>query len=186
MPMSDDQLYCLFVNANSLAELALREAGAGLASMTAPTEPPGEGDLPEMSLDDLDFGALDGLSDLVDSEAEAMTSSESVDASQPPVDLSVPPNLEPPAPAMDTPSTGFDGYMAEAYAHRAELDARLAQLRTSVGDDSLDALVADLPDDLPPIVEPMDGARVAAWLERYMQHEPAITALVTAVRHADT
>jgi len=172
-----EQFYYLLVHANSLAELGLRYA-VGMADDAAVEATP-SGDPAELSpmagLEELDFGALEGLD---------------LDGGGEPDPVTAEPDPGWLFSAGPKPVTGEQSkdvsYLDRAYAQgdrvrpRADAAFRGADLR------ELERLLAACPPDLPAITARLDHSGLDAWLDQYKAGNSAVSEVVLRIRQLET
>lgn len=179
--MSEEEFHYLFVNANCLAELALRESMQDLdAWLTAATVPPPDDAVEpvEPSFEGLDFEALAGLDFFGgDSSIEG-------DIVEPAEELlqreSGPAATEPKSEPFDR-----DVYLDRAYRAGDELGERIAKARSRVDFARLESSLAELPRGPAPLSARLSGDQLQTWLERYLAGSELLVDVVLAIREAE-
>jgi hypothetical protein len=173
--MERQSFYFLYVNLNSLTELALKQLTAeALAQMPSPEAGPRENLSPEerdarvmAGFENLDLSALDGLdfSGAVDEPA----------------------GIE--APGEQAPESGesldIDRYMARAYSYEERLRPRVDDHYRRADLTSMDATLAQLPDRLSPLTGPLSAVDMGQWLTLYKEGNEALTDLAVQMRQLD-
>lgn len=173
----------LYVNANCLADLALRRELASVAAALekAPAQEPrvdeAEPDIDSMFAG-LDLGALDDL-DLDDAgpfpgEAAGGGTPAAQDIPKP---REVAADDNPANPPED-----LGAYLREAYAVSHDASERIERMRGQLEDAALEALLRRLPRDVGPLTERLTTGQLTEWLARYTDGEPALVELVVLMR----
>jgi len=168
--MNEQQFYFLYVNVNCITELALRNMAAETANLEVATPPSNS---PTHEFADLDFGALDGLDDLIlDNQIK---SSQSLI----PEPWTLGPNLQ--------SETEFDMevYMDRAYDYEQLLRVRVANHFRNTNIGALHSLLATLPQALPALTARVSGKELTHWLEVYRSEHPGVIELVSRIRELD-
>lgn len=164
--MDRDAFTHLFLNAGCLAERALVQALQAAAA--APAAAPAAGVAPLPRPEDLDWGALDGLS-LGRPEALAPAAPSDPDDEAERAELSLLCALGPP----------------EVYAAAAPFAPRIARLQARADLAWLGTRLAALPADAAPLTGPLDGAAFERWSARLAAGDAALEALVAELRALD-
>jgi hypothetical protein len=164
------QFFFLYANVNSIAELALRQAGERVLETPRPSAPSAALTQEELdaqvlaSFENLDFSAMDGLDVPRLSGAFA------------PVESDVAPNNEP-----------FDlaRYLDRAYAAQEQLRDRIDAHFARVDQDAVQSALGRLPFDSPLLTEPLSADDMVVWLKRHETGDPALNDLVVRIRRLD-
>jgi hypothetical protein len=167
--MTESEFYHLYANVNSIAELALRELAAGGLSSAGP--PVGIGEMAEFS--ELDFGALEGLDELVRQQAATI---ERFDAGE--------------STGARPSDQEFDlaTYLARAYSLEADIRARIDAHRRSPAGREIEDTAARLhgkSHGLATLLAPLSAEAMMEWLALYAEGHADLDELVIAVRKLD-
>ena len=176
MSVEREQFWHLYVNANSLSELALRALSGEIEAMTRDAPPP-----PQLSEDEiaarlahdyqtLDLSALDGLDWNPYAEGGAAVAAPE----------------SPPQPSAALPgkasATDFAAYLDDAYAHEEQLRQRVDAAYDLADRAAIASLLGRLPADLPPLTTRLAADDLSRWLAVYRADSVPLGALVTSVR----
>lgn len=180
--ITKQRFYYLYVNANCLAELALRNLPSDLDSLLDDLEPFDDSELAkELSLDtnleDLNFAAMEGL-DFYDSDVESPI----IEPDAPTVELSRDAKAQP-APSQE--EFNIETYMANVYGLEDQLVERIDAAYTQIDHDEFKALLNLLPIELPAIDKKLTGEEVTQWQQQYANDVEAINNLLIAIRQLD-
>lgn len=173
--MTKDQFYNLFVNANCLAELALRlgddELADLLESIDADTaESSGDDELGDLSgFENLDMNALDGLPFFGDEEVVEIPQETDSGESQP----------------DEEEKFSIDSYMQKAYSYEDQIRERVDRAFASADLAAFGKLLESVDKPWRPITERQTGADIEPWLESYKADDTVISNLVVAIRQLD-
>jgi hypothetical protein len=183
--MNVDEFYHLYVNVNSLSELALHEiVSQQNPDSTAPVEIiEMAGDEATIETGEMDLSALEGLDELVEHERERMQAAvvEVVGTSEDDSDIRPVESGE----GEDGP-VDLEQYMAKAYDYESAIKPRAARhYERNVDRRAIEALLAALPRGLPPITGRLTGAQMRRWLDTYLLPDETLAELVTSVRALD-
>ncbi len=187
----------LYVNANSFADLAMKQEFAGMekllsgmASMPETTpEEPSEADLDAL-FKNLDLSALDGLDvpDLfaveVDTPSQAVPETPAVieELQEPITDIS---EVKGADGKMDAGIIDVESYFESAYGSEAEIADRIDRAYRKADLNQLQNLVDNLPGDSSEITSQLSGEQMNSWLERYKANESELSQLVVEIRQLD-
>ena len=185
--MERRDFYFLYVNLNSLADLALWQLAAKL--LAQPTEVESQNPLSQESLsqdecdarilasfENLDFSALDGL------DLSSITTE--------PGGVEAPP-LEPSALATsEQPNEGneeidVERYLARAYSHEEQLRERIDSHYLRADRPAMQAALLQLPSRLRALTGPLTTADVLDWLTLYDAGNTVLIDLTTEMRRLD-
>ena len=173
--MERRSFYFLYVNVNSLAELALKQLAAQALVQVRTPEPGPQENLSQEERDarvmagfeNLDLSALDGL--------------------ELPATIDEPAALE--APSEPTPDSGEEldvgGYLKRAYSYEEHLRPRIDDHYRRADLVSLDATLTQLPDRLRPLTGPLSAADMEEWLALYKAGNEVLTDLAVQMRQLD-
>jgi hypothetical protein len=165
--MDRREFFFLYANANSIAELALRQSAERVFDQ--PVEPSVPADLTQeeleaqvlASFDNLDLTALDNL-DIGAFDASAESSH---------------------VPARETSEPfALDRYLDRAYAAESELRARVDALFGRADHAALQSDLDALPRELPPLTGLLSARDMTQWLEHYERGNDALNSLVVRIR----
>lgn len=179
--MQQQSFSFLYVNLNSLAELALRQLAAQILE-----QPPEADPLPQMteaereahvlaSFENLDWSALDGL--------DFSSSSETADRDEIPEQLSLP-VMDEQAAAGDE-AFDMERYLANAYGYQERLQARIDDCYRRADLPAMDAALLQLPKELSPLTGQLSGTEMQGWLALYEQGNEVLTGLTVSMRRLD-
>ena len=189
--MNRSEFEYLFIHANGLAELALREMASALGE--DPADPAGkapavseeERDAQALSLlAGMDMSAMDRVTWEDDKhDAEVQRALEELSA-QPAEPLAREEAAPLPCEALaDSPeSPDLDAYLEKAYASRPQLTPRIDACMARVDQRALDDIVSALPAELPPLNQALTAEGLEQWLAVYHADDDALNALVVLIR----
>jgi hypothetical protein len=174
-----EQFWHLYVNANSLAELAIVELGRELDAA-------GSGRPPARSLSDaemaarlaeqsktLDLSALDGLDwDPLGTMANCLSR---------PVHVAPEPIPETPASFERDEPADFDAYLNRAYDQEENLRLRVDAAFARIDLRDSQSQLTSLPTELAPLTTRLTGEQLAGWLVAYRAGDPGLGLLVTTL-----
>ena len=172
----------IYINANSLTELALRNLSSDLDSLLDDLEPIDNADMAfeiETNLEDLNFAAMDGL-EFYDSEI----------ATNIPEPVSTPPtkdftnSIQTNMPEQ-VGDFDIEIYMTNVYSLEEQLSERIDDAYNRIEHDQIKLLLNQLPPELPLIDKKMSGENMTLWLEQYSNNVESITNLLVAIRQLD-
>lgn len=177
--MERHSFYFLYVNVNSLAELALQQLAAKIISETPEADPienlsDEERDARVLaSFANMDLSALDGVG--VSSDAE------------------MPESLfeEHPAPSIGDSLAGSDEeldverYLARAYSYEVQLRERIDDCYRRADLAEMDAALLQLPQHLPPLTSQLSATQMEEWLALYAQDNEVLGNLTIQIRRLD-
>ena len=174
----------IYVNANSLTELALRTLPSDLDSLLDDLEPIENSDLAieldlETNLEDLNFAAMDGL-EFYDPEID-ITIAEPVAI---PPTKSFTNNLEAQTPEQES-EFDIETYMTNVYSLEEQLIERVDSAYNRIDHTQIKLLLNLLPSELPAIDGKLNGEKMTLWLEQYADDVESITNLLIAIRQLD-
>jgi hypothetical protein len=179
--MDRQSFYFLYVNLNSLAELALQQLAAKILTQTPQSDPLENLSDEERearvlaSFENIDLSALDGLG--VPSATEAADLDE------------LPPEL--PAQMTGEPPTGSDEeldverYLARAYSYEERLRGRIDDCYGRADLPGMDAALLQLPDHLSPLTAQLSAAQMEEWLALYEEGHETLGDLTIRIRRLD-
>jgi hypothetical protein len=165
------QFFFLYANVNSIAELALRQAGERVLERPRPSAPSAALTQDELdaqvlaSFENLDFSAMEGLNVPRFRGIGVPVESEDVARDSDPFDL--------------------ERYLDRAYAAQDQLRERLDAHLARVDLDAVRSALGRLPFDLPLLTEPLSANEMVRWLKRYEAGDAALSELVVMVRQLD-
>jgi hypothetical protein len=183
--MERQRFYFLYVNLNSLAELALRQLAAKilaqpLAGGVPETLSEAERDALVMAnFQNLDFAALDGLD---------FSSTQPVDIEEFESELSVPSMSEPAVSeqsAEDGEEPDVERYLARAYGYEELLRDRIDHCYRSADLSAMDAALLQLPSRLRPLTGRLSAADMTDWLTLYAEGNEVLTDITAQMRRLD-
>ena len=185
--MNKPAFYCLFVNANCLTELGLRNMSTDLDSLLDDLEPIDaaqlDAELPTQ-LDDLNFDVVEGL-EFYDAAAETSVI-EPEPESLPIVDEQegqiVSLQVEPKEPKGEF---DINTYMVNAYSHEEHLSERVGTAFQQSDQQQLESLLRLVPSELPSFTEKLSGEQMTLWLHQYSNDLESIMNLLIAIRQLD-
>ena len=178
--MERQDFYFLYVNLNSLAELALQQLAAKILAQT-----PEAGDLENLSdeerdarvlasFENMDLSALDGL---------GVASDEPVDIDESALALSTDSMSE--SAASDEP-LDVERYMVRAYSYEEQLRGRIDDCRRRADLPAMDAALRQLPNHLRPLTGRLSAADMEHWLTLYADGNEALSDLTIRMRRLDS
>jgi hypothetical protein len=179
--MDRQSFYFLYVNLNSLAELALQQLAAKILAQT-----PQPGPLEHLSdeerdarvlasFENIDLSALDGLGVANTTEDAHLDE--------------LPPEL--PAESMSEPPTEGDEeldverYLARAYSYEEQLRGRIDDCYGRADLSGMEAALLQLPDHLSALTGQLSAAQMEEWLALYEQGHAALGDLTIQIRRLD-
>jgi hypothetical protein len=180
-----------WLHANAIAELTfLRSLARAFVALQAPASGQVRADLAELGqrvadLDEhnFDWSALEGVEGF---GVPAQPGSTASDAGPPPtVDLAGVPAFGDAVDFDGDPEQGapdIDRYLGCVAAARSVLEPRIADAHARADHAALDAALAPLAADEPGLGEPLDAAGLTGWIERYEREDPALVAVIEALR----
>ena len=172
----------IYVNANSLTELALRTLPSDLDSLLDDLEPIEDSDLDfdlETNLEDLNFAAMDGL-DFYDSEVDTTIVVPEVI----PPKKSCTNTLEKEKPEQES-EFDIEVYMSNVYSLEEQLIERVDSAYNKIDHEQIKLLFNLLPPELPALDKKLSGEKMNLWLEQYNNDVESITNLLIAIRQLD-
>ena len=172
----------IYVNANSLVELALRNLSSDLDSLLDDIEPNENTDLAlelETNLEDLDFSAMDGL-EFYDAKIEANIPEPVL--TSPAKDVTNNLLTEIPQQISDF---NINTYMTNVYSLEEQLIERIDAAYHQIEHAKFEILLNLLPLELPSIDKKMSGEDMTLWLEQYANDVVSISNLLVAIRQLD-
>ena len=176
--MQRDDFGFLFINLNSIAELALDSSNLQDLSPGGDQQPVVSGARPDAlipdSLDELDMDALDGMAFFGDDDLPEDLSEYAHSGKQPVAN-------DGPGPAP----FDIDTYMDNANGMLPELAARIDRVFATVDQPRIMALLAALPDELVPLTRRLRGSELELWLDLYRANHAALSELVVVLRRSD-
>jgi hypothetical protein len=205
--MDRNAFYCLFVNANSLAELGLRNAESDIEDLLADLGPEAQAQPDEEfthCIDELNFDAMDGLAFYdQDSESNLNTSAAQIQLEEE-LELSKlleAKNAEISANFNSTedsnniisnspdsaPSPDFDIniYMTNAYSHEKQLKERVDAAFEKSDQDQITGLLEQITIELPDIRKRLSGEQISIWLDAYTNDDEPVMNLIANIRLLD-
>lgn len=176
--------YYIYVHANCLTDLALRNLPSDLDSLLDDLEPIENSELAleldiETNLEDLDFAAMDGL-DFYDSEVD----NTAIEPAAPPSKEDFTNNSEIEASEQEG-EFDIETYMANVYASEKQLIERVDSAYARIDHDEIRILLTLLPPELPAIDGKLSGQQMNLWLEQYASDVEAIVNLLITIRQLD-
>ena len=190
--MNRSEFEYLFIHANSLAELALRQMASALEQ--DPSEDDGKPSA--LSEEDRDAQALallkgmdmSGMDDAFrweddkhDAEVQRVLEELSAAPTKPAPYLAPDP-VSPNASADGSSGLNLRAYLDHAYASLPQLAARIDACMRHLDQRALAEVVSALPIELPPLSEPLSDEGFAQWLAAYQANHAALQALVVLIR----
>lgn len=179
--MDRQSFYFLYVNLNSLAELALQQLAAKILAQTP--EPSPLEDLSDAehdarvlaSFENIDLSSLDGLG--VASAPEDAHLDELLP------ELPAQPMSEPLAESDE--ELDVERYLARAYSYEEQLRGRIDACYGRADLPGMNAALLQLPHRLSPLTVRLSAAQMEAWLALYAQGHEALGDLTIQVRRLD-
>lgn len=179
--MERQDFYFLYVNLNSLAELALQQLAAKILAQT-----PQVGDLENLSdeerdarvlasFENMDLSALDGL---------GVASDEPVDIDESALAMSADSMSEPAAESGEP--LDVERYMARAYSYEEQLRGRIDDCRRRADLPAMDTALRQLPSHLRPLTSRLSAADMEHWLTLYADGNEALSDLTIQMRRLDS
>lgn len=179
--MERQSFYFLYVNLNSLAELALQQLAAQILA-----QPQAPGELENLSdeerearvlasFENLDLSALEGLG--TEEEAPGVL-----------VDFLPQESFE--LPAGEPPADGgaeldIGRYLERAYSYEDMLRSRIDYCHTHADLAAIQAALAQLPAHLPPLAARLSAADMTEWLTLYSDGNAVLGDLAAQMRRLD-
>lgn len=179
--MERQSFYFLYVNLNSLAELALQQLAATILAQTPAVDSlenlsEAERDARVLaSFENIDLSALDGLG-LADT-------TEPVDVAELPSELLMHPVGE--QPDESDAELDVERYLARAYSYEEQLRERIDDCYRRADLPGLDAALLQLPKHLPALTARLSAARMEEWLALYAQGNEVLDDLTIKIRRLD-
>jgi hypothetical protein len=178
-----DSFYYLYVNANSIAELALQQLAEQLLALpqpssSSPMSPEELNTRVAASFEGIDLAALEGVNyDLSDlASANELDPQASVEAPQP---------VERSAEAEAERESAIERYLGRAYAHEEMLRERIDQYYQRTDLPALEAAFAQLPAQLAPLTRLLSPREMSRWLDLYERGNEALDDVVVQLRQLD-
>jgi hypothetical protein len=177
-----NSFYYLYVNANSLAELALQ-----LLAEQILTQP--EFDTPSLTPEELNARVaanFEGI-DLAALESVNFDFSRLPIAAQadPQAAVEAPPPVELSAEATAARESAIGRYLSSAYAHEETLRQRMDEYFQQSDLPALEAALARLPAELPPLTRALAAQEMSGWLLVYENGNEALDEVVVQLRQLD-
>ncbi|GAC20582.1 hypothetical protein [Paraglaciecola arctica] len=174
----------IYVNANCLTELALRNLSSDLDSLIDNLEPIENADLTlefelETNLEDLNFDAMEGL-EFYDPE---MDTNITEPVSPPPL-KDVASELHTNTPEQEG-DFDIDTYMSNVYSLEEQLIERIDSAYNKIEHLQIKKLLDLLPSELPAIDGKLSGEEMSLWLAQYSNDDGSITDLLVTIRQLD-
>lgn len=170
--LNREAFWFVYANANSLAELGLREAGASLLESPPAVEP---GTL--LSEDELEAKMLAGFDNLDWSALDALN-----------LDNEAPLDIEPASDqvaGMPEGEFSLEQYLQRAYDCEAPLSERLDDHYERVDLQFIEAVLSQLPAELPPLTRRLSAADMQEWLRIYGEGHAGLGDLIARIRQLD-
>ena len=179
--MDRSSFYYLYVNANSLAELALQLLSEQILAQPEPDAPP----LTQAEIDARVQANFAGI-DLTAFENGSFDFSRLPTlAADPEATIEIPPPRELTAEEAAARESSIARYVQGAYAHEAALRHRLDEYYQRTDLPALDAALAQLPVDLPPLTRALSALEMSRWLTAYETGNEALDTVVVQMRQLD-
>ncbi|MBL4631939.1 MAG: hypothetical protein JKY14_12570 [Paraglaciecola sp.] len=180
---------CIYVNANSLTELALRNLSSDLDSLLDDVDdrvPIDNADLPvdlETNLEDLNFAAIDGL-EFYDPEVESHFPEPEI--TLPAKNITLNNQIEKDGEfGEEIDDFDIETYMNNVYLLAEQLSERIDSAYQQIEHAQIRRLLNLLPPELPPIDGKLSGENMTLWLEQYVNDVESITNILVAIRQLD-
>lgn len=179
--MERRSFYFLYVNVNSLAELALQQLAATI--LAQPPQPDPLENLSDAerearmlaSFENMDLSALDGLG--VSSPGEAAD----VEAFLPQLSMD---SMSEPPDESDAP-LDVERYLVRAYSYEEQLRGRIDDSYGRADLPGMAAALLQLPNHLSPLTAQLSAAQMEEWLALYAQGNEALGDLTIQIRRLD-
>jgi hypothetical protein len=177
----------IYVNANCLTELALRNLSSDIDSLIDNLKPIENADLAlefemETNLEDLDFAAMEGLEFYDAKDAEMDTNITEPVSTSPLKDVTS-------ALVTNTPEQlgdfDIDTYMSNVYSLEEQLNDRIDSAYNKIEHQQIKILLDLLPPELPAIDGKLSGEEMTLWLAQYLNDVESITDLLVTIRQLD-
>lgn len=172
----------IYINANCLTELALRNLSADLDFLLDDLEPVDNAALElelETNLEDLNFAAMEDL-EFYDPE---MNTNIIEPVSTPPLKDSTS-NFQTNTPEH-VGDFDMDTYMTNVYSLEEQLIDRINSAYNKIEHDQIKLLLNQLPSELPVIDGKLSGKEMTLWLEQYSNDVESIANLLVAIRQLE-
>jgi hypothetical protein len=200
--MERQGFYFLYVNINSLAELAFKQAAAKVFAELPPAAPPKEMSQEEIdahmaaAFENLDLSALDGLGvakpDEEPLDLEALSRQADLELAELEQAMAAA-KLNPVADSDDDPAEDsgdgeidIERYMGRAYSYEELLRERIDGHYGQADLTALNAALAQLPTHLSSLTEALSADDMREWLKLYDTGHEALTDLTIHIRQLDT
>ena len=179
--MTEEQFFYLYANANSIAELALREIDKDMENLLQDVEslPATELGSDATSLDSLNWDALDGLNEEVESANSSLLESD-------PALLSLPDEPSDHANESDKDSFDIASYIQNAYEQARNITSKIDSARAKANLEDLRNQIESLPKgNMEPLDKALSGAQLQDWLNHYHEGLMPLFDLVADIRSLD-
>lgn len=180
--MDRNSFYFLYVNTNSLAELALQLLAEQILALPQPDTP---ALTPEelnarvaASFEGLDLAALES----VNFDFSRLPLAPEAD---PQAAVEAPPPVELSAEAAAARESAIERYLSGAYAHEETLRQRMDQYYQQSDLPALEAVLARLPGELRPLTRALSVQEMSGWLLVYENGNEALDEVVVQLRQLD-
>lgn len=168
----------IYVNANCLTELALRNVSSDIDSLLDDLESIENTHLEfelETNLEDLDFAAMEGLYFYDPAMDSNITGPEET----------FPLNELQTNTSEQQGDFNIDTYMTNVYSLEEQLIERIDSAYNSIEQNQIKRLLDTLPSELPAIDTKLNGEEITLWLDLYKNNADSITNLLVAIRQLD-
>jgi hypothetical protein len=177
-----NSFYYLYVNTNSVAELALQLLAEQILAQP-------QSDTPSLTAEELnarvaanfegiDLAALEGVNfDFSRLPLAASADPQAAVEAPPPVELS--------AEAAAARESAIGRYLSGAYAHEETLRQRMDEYYQQSDLPALEAALAGLPAQLPPLTRALSAQQMSDWLLVYENGNAALDEVVVQMRQLD-
>jgi hypothetical protein len=181
--ISKEQFHCLYINLNSIAELALKLIASELSEAGPRDDVPADEGEPDLDalLDPAgyDLSELDRLDALAEESARAQFERGPSSPREQAAPAGAPARDEAPIAA---PRVDYDHYMRRANTDDEQLCERLIRYYEKADLQAIGSLLEAVPDDLPPLTQRMAGAEIGRWVSLYRTRHEGLGDLVVEIR----
>lgn len=172
----------IYVNANSLTELALRHSFSDLDPLLEGIDSIDIDDMTlelDTNLEDLNFAAMDGL-DFYDPEMEPHVSVPQEHCVEKELKTTTVKKVP-----IQTNDFDINSYMSNVYSLEKQLIERVDCAYKRIEHNHIKRLLSLLPPNLPSFDGKLSGEDMTLWLEQYSNDIESLTDLVIAIRQLD-
>ena len=180
--MERQNFYFLYVNVNSLAELALQQLATKILAHT-----PESGLVENLSDEERDARMLASFENIDLSALDGLGVSDTTDIAD--IEEFLPPL---PTHSMSEPLTESDAeldverYLVRAYSYEEQLRERIDDCYRRADLSAMDTALLQLPNHLPPLTAQLSAAQMEQWLALYAQGNEVLGDLTIRIRRLDT